>query len=151
MKQTITLFLWLCIPLFCFAQNPLPRVYEYDKAGNRIVRKVLEFKAPPAPPEDSLQVKSEQVDGWYTEKIAQVEMRIYPNPATEKITFVISGTVGTHGSASLQLYSLSGQLLQTQPLQSETTEISLSGLAKGAYILKVQVNGKTEEWKIVKQ
>jgi hypothetical protein len=140
----------------------LPREYDYDKAGNRIVRKVLEFKAPPAPPEDSLQVDewtseqvdeltSEQVDECFVERIAHVEMKIYPNPATEKITFEISGFAETQGRASLQLYSLSGQLLQTQPLQSETTEISLSGYAKGAYILKVQVNGKTEEWKIVKQ
>jgi hypothetical protein len=94
---------------------------------------------------------SEQVDEWYIEKIAQVEMKIYPNPATEKITIEISGFAETPSRASLQLYSLSGQLLQTQPLHSETTEVSLAGLVRGTYILKVQINGKTEEWKIVKQ
>jgi len=40
-------------------------------------------------------------------------------------------------------------LLQ-QPVHSSTTVISLTGLSKGAYILKVQINGITEDWKIIK-
>jgi hypothetical protein len=42
-------------------------------------------------------------------------------------------------------------LLQEQPVHSAITEVSLAGLAKGAYILKVNVNGVTEDWKIIKQ
>jgi hypothetical protein len=49
-----------------------------------------------------------------------------------------------------KLYSLSGQLLQEQPLHSTTTTISMLGLAQGAYILKVHINGITEDWKIIK-
>jgi hypothetical protein len=165
-KKTI-LLLCLYIPLFCLAQangGKLQRMYEYDAAGNRTMHKVIEMnQSPPMPPdppeEDSVQVTSGrvdewmsgQVDEWYSEKFAQVEMKIYPNPATEKITFEILGNAETHGSASLLLYSLSGQLLRTQAIHSETTELSLVGLAKGTYILKVEINGKTEDWKIIKQ
>jgi hypothetical protein len=125
--------------------------------------------APTAPPEDSLQSVAEPVEAtdliqeeilesfesqkspeYYVEKFAQVEMKIYPNPATEKVTFEVSGFVESHGRATLQLYTLSGQLLQTLPIQSGTTEISLVGLSKGTYILKVQVNEHTEDWKIIK-
>jgi hypothetical protein len=167
MKRKITLFLWLSIPIFCVAQNPLPRYYEYDAAGNRIVRKVIEVsQAPPAPPEDSvastssatdlLQVTSDELqvtrDVYFVEKVAHVEMKIYPNPATEKITFEISClVVGGENLRPLQLFSLNGQLLQTQPVTSPTTTISLAGLAKGTYILKVQVNEHTEYCKIIKQ
>jgi hypothetical protein len=84
------------------------------------------------------------------EKIAQVEMKIYPNPATEKVIFEILGFVESHGRATLQLYTLSGQLLQTQPIQSDTTAISLAELATGTYILRVQINEITENWKIIK-
>jgi len=157
MKRKITLLLWLCIPLFCLAQNPLPRYYEYDAAGNRIVRKVIELpKAPPAPPEDSMQYGRDETrhvsatPKYYLEKLAQVEMKIYPNPATEKITLAISNMENLQ-TGTLQLYNLNGQLIQTQPVLSATNEISLAALSKGTYILKVQINEKTENWKIIKQ
>jgi len=159
MNKTITILLWLCLPLFCIAQNQLEREYEYDVAGNRTLRKMITTKAPP---EDSLQVTSNELqDGrdaashvsatpeYYVEKLARVEIKIYPNPATEKITLAISNMENLQ-TGMLQLHSLSGQLLQTYPVQSETTIISLVGLAKATYFLKVQINEKTENWKIIK-
>jgi hypothetical protein len=157
MKKVLTFFLWLCIPLYCLSQNPLPREYDYDNAGNRTMRKVVQL-APPSPPEDSLYVPSNELrattyelhDEYFVEKIAQIEMKIYPNPATEKITLSISN-MGNLETGILQLYSLSGQLLQTQPISSETTEVSLSEFPKGVYILNVRINDTTEDWKIIKQ
>jgi hypothetical protein len=88
---------------------------------------------------------------YFIEKIAQTEIKIYPNPTTEKITFEFSGDVRVENFRPLQLDSLSGQLLQEQPVHSTTTSISLAGFAQGAYILKVLINGITEDWKIIKQ
>jgi len=154
MKQKITLLLWLCIPIFCLAQNPIPRHYEYDAAGNRIVRKVIEVTpAPPTPPEESLEVTSGELqvtsNSYFVEKIAQVEMKIYPNPATEKITLSISNMENLQ-TGTLQLYTLNGQLLQTRLLSETEVDIFLVGLSKGTYILKVQVNEHIENWKIIK-
>jgi len=89
-------------------------------------------------------------DVYFVEKIAQVEMKIYPNPATEKITLSISNMEKLQ-TGTLQLYTLNGQLIQTQRVLSTTNEISLAGLSKGSYILKVQVNDIIENWKIIKQ
>ena len=155
MKRKITLLFWLCIPLFCLAQNTLTRYYDYDDAGNRILRKVITMpQAPSAPPEESVQVTSDELqatsDVYFVEKIAQVEMKIYPNPATEKITLSISNMEKLQ-TGTLQLYTLNGQLIQTQRVLSTTNEISLAGLSKGSYILKVQVNDIIENWKIIKQ
>jgi len=163
MKRKITLFLWLCIPIFCIAQNnPLPRYYEYDSAGNRIVRKVIELpQVPPAPPDslpgtryplqDEFGSSGSQLSPeYYVEKLAQVEMKIYPNPATEKITLSISNMENLQ-TGTLQLYSMNGQLLQTRLLSEAEVDISLVGLSKGTYILKVQVNDIIENWKIIKQ
>jgi len=144
-------------------------VYEYDNAGNRIRRKVIEVipKLPPAPtPPDSLQVTSYELQevaspasfvspelatpDYFLETVAQVEMKIYPNPTTEKITLEISGWEDLQ-TGIFKLYSLNGQLLQEQPVSSATTVVSLTGLSKGTYILKVQINGITEDWKIIKQ
>jgi len=154
MNKKITLFFILAIPLFCMAQNPLPRVYEYDDAGNRIVRHVLELKCSPPAPEDSLEVTSYELqvtsNEYFVEKFAQIEMKIYPNPATEKITLEITNLQDLQIGV-FKLYNLNGQLLKECPVHSVTTELSLAGLSSGTYILKVFMNDKTDEWKIIKQ
>jgi hypothetical protein len=149
MVNKIIFLLCFAIPFFCMAQN-LRVEYEYDKSGNRTSRKTIYLsppQVPPAPPEDSLQVTSNEC---FVEKVAQVEMKIYPNPATEKIMLTISN-MDNFQTGILQLYSLSGQLLQTRLLSEAKVEISLAGLPKGAYILKVQINDTVEDWKIIKQ
>jgi hypothetical protein len=35
-------------------------------------------------------------------------------------------------------------------VHSSITEVSLSGFSKGTYILKVDINDRTEDWKIIK-
>ena len=155
MNKKFTLFLVLAVPLFCMAQNHLPRVYEYDASGNRIVRKVLNVKySPPAPPEDLLEVTSYELqvtsNEFFVEKLAQIEMKIYPNPTTEKITLEISNFEKLQ-TGVFKLYNLNGQLLKECPVFSVSTEVSLAGLTAGVYLLKVFMNDKTDEWKIIKQ
>ena len=157
MKKKLTFLLWLAIPLFGMAQN-LRVEYDYDAAGNRVRRKVIELPLPsfaPPAPQDSLQVDegtSGQVteELYFVEKIAQTEIKIYPNPTTEKITLEILGWQDLQ-MGMFTLFSLTGQLLQERPVHSATTAISLAGLPKGAYILKVHINNRTEDWKIIKQ
>jgi len=148
MKKPFTIFFILAIPLFCMAQNPLERFYEYDASGNRTARKTVRLmESPPAPPEDSLQVTSNE---YFVEKVAQIEMKIYPNPATEKIMLEITNLQDLQ-TGVFKLYNLNGQLLKECPVQSVSTEVSLAGLSAGVYILKVNINGRVEDWKIIKQ
>jgi len=166
-KKIIFLFCF-CLPLFCLAQAPsLGRGYDYDAAGNRILRKVVTIKSL-TPPEDSLRVTSDelqvtsdelqvtsyelQVTGYdyFVEKLDRVEIKIFPNPTTERVTLEISGWQELK-TGRFQLYSLMGQLLQDTPVFSLSTEINLSGLTNGAYLLRVFINDETEEWKIIKQ
>jgi len=176
MKQKITLLLCFAIPLFCMAQNGLPRQYEYDAAGNRTSRKVVNLPPqfappPPSPPEAPILAEHpveteeepvsptsqlspepetpENYPQYFIEKIAQVELKIYPNPTTEKITLEIAGWEDLQ-TGIFKLYSLTGQLLQEQQVHSVTTTVSLAGLAKGTYILKVYINDRTEDWKVIK-
>jgi hypothetical protein len=138
------------------AQSGLGREYIYDAAGNRVLRKVAVLPAPPLPappaPQDSTYTAdlSPLTTEFYVENIAHVEIKIYPNPTTEKITMEISNLENLSNGV-FKLYSLSGQLLQEFSVYSSTTEVSLAGFAKGTYILKVQINDQTEDWKIIKQ
>jgi hypothetical protein len=153
-KQFIFFFLF-AIPLFCVAQNPLARMYDYDDSGNRTTCAVINLIPPKAPENQQDTTKGDFFapleTEYFVEKTGNVEIKIYPNPTTEKITLEFSGVVETRYATSLRLYSLTGQLLQEQSVHSATTVVSLAGFAKGTYILKVQINGVTEDWKIIKQ
>jgi len=162
MKKFI-LLLCFALPLLCVAQNQLAREYSYDASGNRtscaVIYLVPPLPAPPTPPDstesDALQVTGDALqelsNDYFVELIGKTEIKIYPNPTTEKIMLEFSGGVEMHGRASLRLFTLSGQLLQEQPVYSSTTVVSLAGFANSVYILKVQINGITEDWKIIKQ
>ena len=150
MHRIITLLIGFAIPLFCMAQNPLAVEYGYDASGNRILTRIIEL--PQAPPEGAVAVTldfPETEPEYFEDRIAQMKMKIYPNPATERITLEISNMEDVQ-TGIFKLFSLSGQLLQEQPVHSSMTTISLVGLAKGAYILKVRINDHTENLKIIK-
>jgi len=166
MKQIFILLIFFAVPLFCMAQSPLVRQYSYDAAGNRTICAVINLVPPPEPPpipsdstelhvsDSEFRVSSSELlelaTEYFVEKIAQVEIKIYPNPTTEKITLAISGWEDLQ-TGVFQLYSLTGQLLHEHPVFSTATEVSLVGFPKGTYILKVNVNGSVQEWKIIKQ
>jgi hypothetical protein len=165
MMRKIILLLWFAIPVFCIAQQ-LEGRYEYDASGNRTSRKTIVLEEPqfaPAAPQDSALAANELESlttlmtqelatepEYFVEKIAQVEIKIYPNPTTEKITLEIPAWENLQ-TGNFKLFSLTGQLLQEQSVYSTTTSVSLAGLPKGTYILKVYINNRTEDWKIIKQ
>ena len=169
MNRKFIFLMLFAIPLICVAQRQLVLSYDYDASGNRVLCKTIniiprdslpeELPSPPAPPENQPLTSTStsltpnltpQSAEYFVETIAQTEIKIYPNPTTEKITLEFSGDVRVENFRPLQLFSLSGQLLQEHPVHSPTTTVSLAGLPKGVYILKVSVNGVTEEWRVIK-
>jgi len=163
--RTITFFILFTIPLFCIAQN-LPREYEYDAAGNRTLRKVVSMQLAPPAPSDSVDYTTvelldsanlipqtsnltPQTADYFVEIIAQVEIKIYPNPTTENVILEIQEWE-TLQTGTFKLFSLTGQLLQQHVVHSATTTVSLANLPKGTYLLIVKINDRTEEWKVIK-
>ena len=130
MKKLIFL-LWLSIPLFCMTQNSLERYYDYDAAGNRVLRYIIQMNCAPPPPPDSTLTNQEAEElesldplnsltpEYYVETIAQIEIKIYPNPTTEKITLEIANMEQLQ-AGKFTLFSLTGQLLQEQPVHSNS-------------------------------
>lgn len=163
MYKKCILLLWFAIPLCCMAQQSLPVAYEYDASGNRIARKIVTVNQAPPMSQDSTEINLLSSDELapqlfstlpeyptFVETIAQVEIKIYPNPTTENVTLEISAWEGLQ-SGVFHLFTLTGQLLQTHPVHAAVTTISLSDLPNGSYILKVNINNRTENWKIIKQ
>jgi hypothetical protein len=74
-------------------------------------------------------------------------LNLYPNPASDKVT--ISTDMTEHSVISV--YSLQGQILLQQQIKQGKTDIDISELAKGVYILKLTSDARVEEGRIIKE
>jgi hypothetical protein len=71
---------------------------------------------------------------------------IYPNPATDNLT--VSGIIKP---TFANIYSLDGQLLQTNILYDSISDLSISNLPSGVYIIKLQTDKEITVKRFVKQ
>jgi hypothetical protein len=53
--------------------------------------------------------------------------------------------------SSISIYNLQGQLLLQQQIQQGKTDIDISELAKGVYILRLYSNARVEDGRIIKE
>jgi len=81
------------------------------------------------------------VDGF-----ALSHLVVYPNPTHDVITITNSNAITT-----VAVTNLLGQTVLTQNVNAETTQVNLSGLAAGTYILQVANANASTTVKIVKQ
>lgn len=75
---------------------------------------------------------------------------IYPNPAKENIIIELQGLHNVQNNL-ISIYNIQGQMILQRTLQQEKTELDISGLANGLYILKLNSNDKTEVKRFVKE
>jgi len=59
---------------------------------------------------------------------------VYPNPASDMITVSLNGI---RGDVSLKIYDVQGRLVKDEFLYNLDTQIDVSDLAKGVYIISV--------------
>ncbi|MFA4852879.1 MAG: T9SS type A sorting domain-containing protein [Bacteroidales bacterium] len=75
---------------------------------------------------------------------------VYPNPAKNLITITTKQTAILY-NPFLSIYDLKGKLLLQQLLKQEKTELDISGLVKGIYLIKISGVEKTKVIKFVKE
>jgi hypothetical protein len=73
------------------------------------------------------------------------QIAVYPNPATDKLT------IDALQKSIIEILNIQGQAIIRQTVQQGETDIDISGLAKGVYILRLNSNDKTVVTKIVKE
>lgn len=99
---------------------------------------------------DKIYIENTFVTQINTSHIPFESSSIYPNPSNDKITIDFASYL-TKNKLFFSIYNIHGQLLLKQPLKQEKTEIDISNLAKGIYILRLNNNEKTEVVKFVKE
>jgi hypothetical protein len=75
-------------------------------------------------------------------------IKIYPNPATDKIN--VTGMEKIKGSKSISLRSMNGSVLYNVTADESSFEIPLNNVAAGIYVLEVRTNTEFKSFKVTK-
>ena len=82
----------------------------------------------------------------YINKIEKNSISIYPNPANDKL--LISGLIK---QADVSFYSLDGKLIRQHVLTSGTSEIDITDLSQGSYVVKIKSDNKVITKRLIKE
>jgi uncharacterized repeat protein (TIGR03803 family) len=72
-----------------------------------------------------------------TEKASLADVQVFPNPASYKLNIVLPVTNGF-----AQIINLSGQIVYTTSLNSQSEELNISNLARGMYIIRIIIKNQ---------
>jgi hypothetical protein len=130
---------------FCDANAQDKVSYGYDAAGNRTSRSIVI-----APSLRDASEETEEEATVYSEVVAELLIKIYPNPTKGRLLIEIEN-LPADVSASIALYQLSGKLITIRQGVTSSTEIDITGQAPGVYLLRIVAGEAQTEWKIIKQ
>lgn len=74
--------------------------------------------------------------------------KVYPNPVSEVMNIAVDNS---NLNAKANLYSITGQMLQSFSLSENETRVNVAGLAPGIYFLEIQSDRGTERQKFIKK
>jgi uncharacterized repeat protein (TIGR01451 family) len=77
-------------------------------------------------------------------------LSVYPNPAKEEL-FISISNFKSNTTYHLELFNIAGQKVLDQSILQNNTKVDLTGLSKGLYLLKTNVEGSISTVKIVKE
>ncbi|MEW5675766.1 GEVED domain-containing protein [Flavobacterium enshiense] len=72
--------------------------------------------------------------------------KVYPNPVKDVLNISYSSTI-----TSVEIFNMIGQKVNHKSLNVTQSQIDMSNLANGAYIVKINVDGLTKSIKVIKQ
>lgn len=143
MKKILFIVFFALMQLPSFAQKEIG--YTYDGAGNRIKRELLFVKS-------KTRAKSEQdrQPDNYMDKLNKQLITISPNP-THGIIRIHIDKYSTEDQYAIYVYTVGGEKVFHSAYVEPTTNIDLSNLSDGIYLLKIANSDKSVTWKIIKQ
>ena len=130
------------MPLLSFGQSKVS--YYYDASGNRIQRVIV------LQSQQAKRLNSRASNDSFTETFGERKVQITPD-YSEGILRVRVIKFKSEDCCNLSVYSSGGELIAQRKNVNYTTEFDLSNRANGIYLLKVEFNGESTTWKIVKK
>jgi hypothetical protein len=119
--------------------------YQYDNAGNRTAR-VINMQS--SSPMNSSQETTETLS--LDDLVSNQKIKIYPNP-TEGLLAVEIIDFTEQIKAEIQITDMSGRTINRKKIETGYTSFDLSNQSPGLYLLRIQINGESVTWKIIKK
>lgn len=150
MKRIIFTIIGSTFLLHVQSQTTLPRAYEYDNAGNRIVRKVITLSSIQNEDNNTVDKQEENTAIYYQDNLSDMDILIYPSATSSEVKIVVqNGNNEIKGQA--QVYNSLGVKVFEKNIFGEITQLNFNELSKGIYYIVLQINGKETQWKIIKK
>ena len=80
--------------------------------------------------------------------ITNGNLSVFPNPVNDKVSIKIKDL---QGNAFIRVFDMYGRLLMQQSSSQSLTQLDMSKLSSGIYMIKVMNNGKESSMKVVKE
>lgn len=126
--------------------------FAYDDAGNRVSRTInLSSTKSSANGSESEQFAVEEDKKFFTEVLAEKEIKIYPNPTLGQLRVDILGYEDLNKNSSIQVFSSGGSLIYRTNTLSQSNKINLSSKPAGLYLMQIVIGEEKSSWKIIKQ
>ena len=160
MNKQFFLILFLFFGMAAYSQpNAMKRVYEYDAAGNRVVRKVFELSSKQKSMDNTDEDEDEDEDengsankeekSFLIDNLGDIKLKVFPNP-TSSIVYIDIENVEVVSQGSITVYNAAGTQIGTQRIGSLNASVDLSSHPTGIYLVTITINGKETKWKIIK-
>lgn len=143
MKKIFLCFSFMLFPVFTFAQSKIG--YAYDMAGNRIKREIVISASRAMAKKQSFESQD-----FYSERLREHSVKIYPNPTQGNLRVSISG-LGNSDKCHLGVYSIQGTQILAFDVNSDNANVDISNQPNGVYLLQITINGKSTTWKIIQK
>ena len=128
--------------------------YTYDAVGNRIARTIVLQAALPGASLmrntksfEKHEIEHEAVP--FSDLVNDRQIKIHPNPTKGHLAVEIAGD--ENENVQISVFSQSGTRLLAMKTNAGTTPVDLSPFPSGVYILYLTIDGKTQNYKIIKQ
>jgi Secretion system C-terminal sorting domain len=124
--------------------------YTYDNRGNRLTRTTVQQLKAGAVQFPVINPKDIPVEDAKAEPVlGELSTLVYPNPNKGFIKIDISN-LPVDAKTEARVYDLSGQQQVVKMNFDSSSEIDISQLKDGIYILRIKINEKVFDWKVVK-
>ena len=80
--------------------------------------------------------------------IVEKRINVFPNPVSKTVTVSIPGL---QGQAAIRVFDMYGRMLIQKNSNQEYTRFDMSSLARGIYLIKIKMEGKESNIKIIKE
>jgi len=137
-------FLVLITLLISITTTAQTVAFEYDEAGNRVLRDVIYLQPTIADSNNTKQVEA------FEDNLGKTKVTISPNPNGGRFSVNLE-EIDFKNPPQMYLHSINGTMIYENHKATTLTEIDISNRENGTYILSLIIGTERKTWKIIKQ